>query len=108
MRLRETVVLVLLGASAACAKAPDAVERRERVVPAPEEPRPVVVLLRHSVWFDAVNLPLFILYEDGRVIVPRRLVHGLPQSYQTARIDFREPDSALARLGVAVRVRAGR
>ena len=69
--------------------------------PAPSaasEPRPIVVLLRHSVWFPFVNLPLFVLYEDGRVIIPRERTRGIPQSYQIARVP--DVQRALSELGI--------
>lgn len=62
------------------------------------EPRPVVVLLRHSVWFPFVNLPLFVLYEDGRVILPRERARGVPHSYQTARVA--DVPQTLTQLGI--------
>jgi len=62
------------------------------------EPRPVVVLLRHSVWFPFVNLPLFVLYEDGRVIVPRERSRGIPRSYQSALVP--DVQRALSELGI--------
>src|SRR5690349_20929388 len=100
MRVRHSLVLVALAVVGACVRTPDASEPPAQPTQASSEPRPVAVLLRHSVWFGAVNLPLFILYEDGRVIIPARLEQGVPSSYRTARIDFRDPDAALARLGI--------
>jgi hypothetical protein len=63
-------------------------------------PRPVVVLLKHSVWLSLVNQPLFVLYDDGCAIFPAERESGVPITYRTARIDLRSMDSALAHLGM--------
>lgn len=63
-------------------------------------PRPVLVLLRHSVWFGAVNQPLFIAYDNGTVIYPDSSVQGIPLSYQTTSLNATGSDSVLARLGI--------
>lgn len=62
--------------------------------------RPVVVLLRHSVWFSAVNTPMFIAYDNGQVIYPDSTLEGLPVSYQTSSLDVAGTDSVLCELGI--------
>src|SRR5690349_21721755 len=56
--------------------------------PPPRPARPAVVLLRRAAWAgaEAGDRPLFVLYDDGRVLVPR-WVDGVVQGYRTARID---------------------
>lgn len=62
--------------------------------------RPVVVLLRHSVWFGSIDRPLFILYDDGTAIFPKTRDEWVPASYQSSRVDLHDRTSALASLGI--------
>jgi len=59
-----------------------------QAAPPEQEPRPLAVLVRNDVWYPAIDRPLFILYDDGRVIYPLRRdrEYGVPINYQTARI----------------------
>jgi hypothetical protein len=54
--------------------------------------RPVAVLFQHSPWTGGTDRPLFILYEDGRVIYPHQRSQGHPVSYRTACLEERPAD----------------
>jgi hypothetical protein len=49
--------------------------------------RPIAVLLQHDPWEGGTSLPLFILYEDGRVIYPDVRREGRPVSYRSACVE---------------------
>jgi len=66
--------------------------------------RPVAVLLQHSPWTGGTERPLFILYEDGRVIYPDRRDERTPVSYRTACLDG-GPADLRARFGLDSGVR---
>jgi hypothetical protein len=62
--------------------------------------QPIVVLLHHSVWFGSVDLPWFILYEDGLVIFPSARKEGIPTSYSQTRLPGSNPDDLLHSVGI--------
>ncbi|MFL5537630.1 MAG: hypothetical protein ACJ8J0_01475 [Longimicrobiaceae bacterium] len=74
-----------------------------QAAPVEREPRPLAVLVRNDVWYPTVDRPLFILYDDGRVIYPLRRdrEYGVPITYQTARIGgSTSPERLLRALGI--------
>lgn len=65
-------------------------------------PQPIAVLLRHSVWYPAVNAPLFILYDDGTAIYARDRREPYATEYRTARLS-RTGRSLLAEMSIGPR-----
>lgn len=63
-------------------------------------PRPAVVLLRHSVWYHALDLPLVVAYEDGHVIYPDSTIDEIPVSYASAQLPATGADSVQRVLGI--------
>jgi hypothetical protein len=88
--------LILTGG---CVKTADAPPRRDSS-PAGDSARPVLVLVRHSVWFPFVDRPLFILYADGSAILPVSRERGVPLSYKVARLDGATSQARLTALGI--------
>lgn len=63
-------------------------------------PHPVVVLLRHSVWYGAVNAPLFIAYDDGRVLYPDSSEENVPITYASAQLGVTGAEAVERTLGI--------
>jgi hypothetical protein len=62
--------------------------------------RPIAVLLRHSVWFSAVNAPLFVLYDDGTALYPQNRASHYPTEYLAVQLPPNDARALLASVGI--------
>lgn len=98
MRLRLTLTLLTVGMLSGGTDA--AAPYGRAVAPSGASPVPVVVLLRHSAWYNAVSMPLLIAYEDGTVLFPDSLVQDVPVSHASAKLPVGGAETVQLALGV--------
>jgi len=103
MRSALAAAYVVLGAALSVCSAQSQVGCRS-MPPGGASWKPIAVLLQHSAWNGGTELPLFILYDDGRAIYPAQRKRGNPVSYRVACLAERG-DSLRARFGLNAAVR---
>lgn len=94
--MRHRLLALIIGLAAPCS----CIEARSTTSPSRRADVPIVVLLHHSVWFSSVDLPWFILYEDGHAIFANARERGIPRSYSVTPSTVADPTALLSSLDI--------